>query len=522
MPKYIVVTGGVMSGLGKGILSASIGNLLQACGYSVTISKIDPYVNIDAGTMSPFEHGEVFVLDDGGEVDLDFGHYERFVGVPLTKDHNLTTGKIFSSVIKKERRGDYLGKTVQIVPHVTNEIKDTLQSLGNGYDFIIVEVGGTVGDIEGMAFMEALRQLRGEKKMVEIHLTHLPLAGIDQKTKPTQHSVIQLRKMGISPDIIVGRCEELLRVETQRKLSLFCNVSEDSVISDPTLNSVYELPSHLAKEGLHQRIQEKFNMSVREPDMTSWTKFLDSQEVTKEITVGIVGKYSQGDTYLSIMEALTHAGAKLETKVKVKWIDAENIKDDLQDVNALITPGGFGKRGAEGKIKAIKYARKNKVPWLGLCLGFQLAVVEMAQNELGLNANSTEFDANTEHPVIIPHWEAGQDIMGGTMRLGAIDTDLEKNCQTAKLYSKTTISERHRHRYGLNPKYKKRLEEVGMHFVGTAQVDNTLEIFEISNQFFIGVQFHPELKSRPLLPHPLFLGLVKAALTQYDKAKQVF
>ncbi|MBR9689727.1 MAG: CTP synthase [Candidatus Altiarchaeota archaeon] len=515
MTKYIIVTGGVMSGLGKGLLSSSIGTILKACGYKVSIAKIDPYVNIDAGTMSPFEHGEVFVLNDGGEVDLDFGHYERFLGNGVTSKNNLTTGKIFSSVIEKERKGDYLGKTVQIVPHVTREVIETLKDLGNGNDILIVEVGGTVGDIEGMAFMEALRMLKNEEEVINIHLTYLPLSGIDQKTKPTQHSVIQMRKIGITPDIIVGRCNQELLNKTKEKIALFCDVKENAVISDPTLNSVYELPLHLAKAKIHHRIQEKLGLHIREPSLTEWEGFVESLNPEKTIDVGIVGKYSQGDTYLSIVEALTHAGAKLGIHVNIKWINSENVSEkELKGLSGLITPGGFGGRGIEGKISAIKWARQNKIPWLGLCLGFQLAVVEIAQTELGLNANSTEFNSQTEEPVIIPHWEASQDIMGGTMRLGSIDVELEKGSQVAKLYGITEISERHRHRYGLNPKYRKTLEGVGLRFTGISHVDETIEVLEIPKQFFIGVQYHPEFQSRPLKPHPLFVGLVKSASEQ--------
>ncbi len=515
MPRYIVITGGVMSGIGKGILSASIGRILKSCGYNVTVVKIDPYLNVDPGTLSPFEHGEVFVLDDGGETDLDFGHYERFLDNGLTKDHNLTTGKIFSSVIEKERKGSFLGKTVQIVPHITNEIKETLRGLAKGRDILIVEVGGTVGDIEGMTFLEALRQLKNEEKLVNVHLTYIPLLGIDQKTKPTQHSVIALRGMGIVPDIVVGRCDKLLTEKTKRKIALFCDVEEGAVISNPTLDSTYKLPLHLAKEGIHRIIQRKLGLDVKEPELTAWKRFVESLGKGKEIHVGIVGKYSRGDTYLSITQALVHAGAAAGANVRVVWIDSENFKEkELQGLDAMITPGGFGERGTEGKIRAINWARKHKLPWLGLCLGFQLAVVEFARTELGLEANSTEFEPNTKEPVIVPHWEARQDVLGGTMRLGAIEVVLEKGSLAAKLYGSTRVSERHRHRYGLNPRYREALEAKGMKFTGIAPCDETIEVLEIPGQFFIGVQFHPEFKSRPLKPHPLFLGLVKAALSR--------
>ena len=501
-----------MSGLGKGILSASIGRLLKSCGYKVSIVKIDPYVNVDAGTISPFEHGEVFVLNDGGEVDLDFGHYERFLNRSLTKEHNITTGKVFSKVIAMERKGDYLGEDVQIVPHVTGIIKENLRKLGDGSDITVVEVGGTIGDIEGQMFMEAIRQLKREEKLVNVHLTYLPLLGIDQKTKPTQHSVIELRRIGIVPDIIVGRCDEELREETKKKIALFCDVTEDAVMNDPTLDSVYSLPSHFANEGIHRIIQRKLGMPWIEANLTKWDGFVKSLDAAKKVRVGIVGKYSRGDTYLSIGEALTHAGAAAGVRPEIVWIDAEEPGEkEMGSIDAMITPGGFGVRGIEGKIKAIRWAREKKLPWLGLCLGFQLAVVEYARNVLGLKANSTEFDPKTQEPVLIPHWEARQDVMGGTMRLGAIEVVLDDDSTAAKTYGATKISERHRHRYGLNPRYMKPLEKGGLKFTGIAPADKTIEVLEIPGQFFVGVQFHPEYKSRPLKPHPLFVGLLGAA-----------
>jgi CTP synthase len=509
---FIVVTGGVMSGLGKGILSSSIARLMKSCGYNVSQTKIDPYVNVDAGTLSPFEHGEVFVLDDGGECDLDFGHYERFLHESLPNSHSITTGRIFASVIEKERKGDYLGNTVQIVPHITNEIKKILKENAQGHDILIVEIGGTVGDIESLCFLEAVRQLKREEKVVNVHLTYFPVSGIDIKTKPTQHSVIELRRAGIVPDLIVGRCDQPLTEKTKKKIALFCDVPDNAVISDPTLDSTYKLPLHLAHEGVHSILQKKFGLDEKTPDLTEWKKFVDSLGAKKEVKVGIVGKYAKGDTYLSIKEALIHSGTAVGVKPKIVWIDAEHYtENDLKDIDAMITPGGFGNRGIEGKINGIKWAREHKLPWLGLCLGFQLAVVEFSRNVLGLKANSSEFDPKTPNPVIIPHWEARQDIMGGTMRLGAIDVELDKNSTTAKLYNSTKISERHRHRYGLNPKYRKAIEARGGRFTGVAPVDDTIEIFEIPGQFFVGVQFHPELKSRPLSPHPLFTGLLRSA-----------
>lgn len=502
-----------MSGIGKGILSASIGRILKACGHDVTVVKIDPYLNFDPGTLSPFEHGEVFVLDDGGETDLDFGHYERFLDNGVTSRHNLTTGKIFSSVIEKERKGDYLGKTVQIVPHITDRIKVALRAIARGRDILMVEVGGTVGDIEGMTFLEALRQLKNEEKLINVHLTYVPLLGLDQKTKPTQHSVIALREVGIIPDVIVGRCDQLLNKKTKKKIALFCDVDEDAVMSNPTFDCTYKLPLHLAEEGMHRVVQRKLGLPAKEPDLSAWGRFVESVGKGKEVRVGIMGKYSRGDTYLSITQALLHAGVAAGARINTVWIDSEKFSGkELDGIDAMITPGGFGERGIEGKIKGIGWARKHKLPWLGLCLGFQLAVVEFARTELGLNANSTEFDDKTKEPVIIPHWEARQDVMGGTMRLGAIDVKLDKDSTCAKLYGSTHISERHRHRYGLNPSYRKALEAKGLRFPGVAPCDETIEVLEIPGQFFVGVQFHPEFKSRPLRPHPLFLGLVKAAM----------
>lgn len=512
-----------MSGIGKGLLSASIGRLLKSCGYTVTLTKIDPYVNVDAGTLSPFEHGEVFVLDDGGEVDLDFGHYERFTNVNMAKSHNITTGTVFEQVIANERKGDYLGKTIQIIPHVTGEIKKRLRENSEGVDISIVEVGGTVGDIEGGTFMEALRQFKEEEDLINVHLTFIPLLGIDQKTKPTQHSVIEMRRMGIVPDILVGRCEQELREKTKQKLSLFCSVEEEAVVSDPDLDNIYELPLALRKENIHRIIQKKLGLRVKEPKLKEWEKFVDAYHKGPEITVGIVGKYARGDTYLSIHEAISHAGVAAGVNPKVKWIDCEDVEDKpglLRGTDCMITPGGFGTRGTEGKIKGIAYSRRNKLPWLGLCFGFQLAVVEFARSQLGLDeANSTELEPETPHPVIIPHWEAGHDVMGGTMRLGSMEVQLEKGTQIRKLYGQSNIHERHRHRYGLNPKYAKQLQAKGMEFTGACPEDKTIETLELPGQFFIGVQYHPEFLSRPTRPHPLFVGLLKAAKSAKLKSK---
>jgi len=504
-----------MSGIGKGLLAASIGRLLKSCGYKVALTKIDPYVNTDAGTLSPFEHGEVFVLDDGGETDLDFGHYERFTNVSITKNHSITTGQVFGQVIENERKGEYLGKTIQIIPHVTGEIKKRLRENAKDVDFLIAEIGGTVGDIEGITFMEAVRQLKKEDKVVNVHLTFLPLTGIDQKTKPTQHSVIEMRRMGVSPDLVVGRCSNRLTENTKRKISLFCSVEEEEVISDPDLSNIYELPLALRDEGVHRIIQKKLGMKVKEPELGEWQKFVDNYGKGPEVVVGIVGKYARGDTYLSIQEAIAHAGVATRVKPVIKWIDCEEVEKNpgcIGKIDCMITPGGFGNRGAEGKIIGIRQARTHKIPWLGLCFGFQLAVVEFARNELGLKqANSTELDPTTPDPVIIPHWEARHDIMEGTMRLGSMKVVLEEDSRMSKIYGQTVVHERHRHRYGLNPKYGESLQQKGLIFTGACPEDQTIETLELPDQFFIGVQFHPELKSRPTRPHPLFVGLLKAA-----------
>lgn len=513
--KYIIITGGVMSGLGKGLLSASVGMILKSCGKSISLIKIDPYLNLDAGTMSPFEHGEVFVLKDGGEVDLDFGHYERFIGVNLTKNHNITTGLVFDTVLRKEREGKYLGETIQLIPHITSEIKARIRDASEGKDIVIIEVGGTVGDIEGMIFLEALRQLKNEETMMNIHLTFLPIQGLDQKTKPTQHSFIEMRKAGIIPDIMVGRCKTELRKETREKISRFCNVAPHEVISDHDLDNIYELPLVLKEEGIHKIIQEKLNIDSCEPNLEGWKKFVNSHGKGDRIKVGIVGKYARGDTYLSIQESLNHAGVETGTNPEIIWIDSELVEkkpDVLKGVDCLITPGGFGNRGSEGKIKAIQYARENKIPWLGLCLGFQLAVVEFARNQLGLeDANSTEMDEDTHDPVIIPHWEAGHEVLGGTMRLGDKEIVFEMGSEIQKLYRTQTAFERHRHRFGLNPKYVNKFTDAGLIFSSSCPEDNTVESLEIPNQYFIGVQYHPEFLSRPTKPHPLFVGLLNAA-----------
>ncbi|MCD6448666.1 MAG: CTP synthase (glutamine hydrolyzing) [Thermoplasmata archaeon] len=525
MPKYIVVTGGVLSGLGKGIVTSSIALLLKSRGYKITAIKIDPYLNCDAGTMNPFQHGEVFVLEDGGEVDLDLGNYERFLDINLSRDNNITTGKVYKNVIEKERRGDYLGKTVQIVPHITDEIKSWIRRVAEerDADICVVEIGGTVGDIESMPFLEAVRQLHleeGEENVVFVHTTLVPVLKVvgEQKTKPTQHSVKELRAIGISPDIIVARSTEPLKKETKQKISLFCNVPVDAVFSSPDVECIYEVPLVLEEQGLSKYILGKLNLSYREADLDEWRDFVGRiKNASKVVNVAMVGKYTAlGDSYISILEAFRHAGAELDTKVNVVWIEAEEIEEgrEIGDVDAILVPGGFGERGAEGKIMAIKYARENNIPFLGICFGFQLAVVEYGRNVVGLDCHSTEIKPDTKHPIImiLPE-QYGVQQLGGTMRLGAQPVIIKEGTLAHKLYGKTKIYERHRHRYEVNPEYVETLEKHGLVFSGVAEDRIRMEILELpEHPYFIASQFHPEFKSRPLKPAPLFYGFIKAAV----------
>lgn len=525
MPKYIVVTGGVLSGLGKGIVTSSIALLLKSRGYKITAIKIDPYLNCDAGTMNPFQHGEVFVLEDGGEVDLDLGNYERFLDINLSRDNNITTGKVYKNVIEKERRGDYLGKTVQIVPHITDEIKSWIRRVAEerDADICVVEIGGTVGDIESMPFLEAVRQLHleeGEENVVFVHTTLVPVLKVvgEQKTKPTQHSVKELRAIGISPDIIVARSTEPLKKETKQKISLFCNVPVDAVFSSPDVECIYEVPLVLEEQGLSKYILGKLNLSYREADLDEWRDFVGRiKNASKVVNVAMVGKYTAlGDSYISILEAFRHAGAELDTKVNVVWIEAEEIEEgrEIGDVDAILVPGGFGERGAEGKIMAIKYARENNIPFLGICFGFQLAVVEYGRNVVGLDCHSTEIKPDTKHPIImiLPE-QYGVQQLGGTMRLGAQPVIIKEGTLAHKLYGKTKIYERHRHRYEVNPEYVETLEKHGLVFSGIAEDKIRMEILELpEHPYFIASQFHPEFKSRPLKPAPLFYGFIKAAV----------
>ncbi|MBW6462114.1 MAG: CTP synthase (glutamine hydrolyzing) [DPANN group archaeon] len=523
--QYIFITGGVMSGLGKGILTVSIGKLLQAQNYSIAPLKIDPYLNIDAGTMNPLEHGEVFVLDDGGEVDMDLGNYERFLEMTLSIQNNLTTGKIYKHVIDKERKGDYLGKTVQIIPHITCAIQDHIKKIGKGKDFVLIEVGGTVGDIESIPFLEAARELSVTEDVYFIHLVLVPTLDVvgEQKTKPAQHSVRILGNIGIRPNMIVCRCKDPLINRTKRKISLFCGVKEEDVISDHDAN-IYELPLILKEQKIAEKIINHFDMKHNGSELNAWTSFVNGlKNIDKKITIAMTGKYTQlHDSYVSINEALNHARSRYTCEIEIKFIETTHIENNtidlktaLKDVDALIVPGGFGSRGTEGKIRCIKYARENNIPFLGLCLGFQLACVEFARNVCNLkDATSTEINPDTKIPIInIMASQKKIDTMGATMRLGAWPANLKKGSLAEKLYGKTEISERHRHRYEVNNSYVSKLEKNGLIFSGKSPDQKLMEFLELDNHpYFIATQAHPELKSKPLTPHPLFLGLVEAAI----------
>ena len=530
--KLIFVSGGVISGLGKGITASSIGRLLKSRGINVTSIKIDPYLNIDAGTMNPFEHGEVYVLDDGGEVDLDLGNYERFMDLHLGMDNNITTGKVYRTVIENERRGEYLGKTVQIIPHITNEIKRRITAVArqSGADVAIVELGGTVGDIESMPFLEAARQLGRdlgrEENVMFIHTTLIPIMGSvgEEKSKPTQHSVRDLMSVGIKPDIIVGRCSRELSESAKAKIAMFCDVDENAVISCPDARSIYEVPLILERQGVADLIIDRMKLAPMTTGrhMEKWEMFLDNiVNPSSEVTIALVGKYTAlADSYLSQLEALTHAGAERCCHVGIKFVDSDTLLhgdpgDILGDVDGILVPGGFGVRGVEGKIAAARYARENGVPFLGVCLGFQIATIEIARDVLGLEgADSTEFEPGTKHPVIfIMPEQAGVTQMGGTMRLGAQTVLVEKGSKAEALYGADRISERHRHRYEVNPGYIDRFEEAGWKFTGRSEDGTKMEIGELEGHpYFVASQFHPEFKSRPMKPSPLHQGLVDAAM----------
>lgn len=512
-----------MSGLGKGVTTASIGRILRDRGYSVVPVKIDGYVNVDPGTMNPYEHGEVYVLEDGSETDLDLGHYERFLNTDLTRDSNITTGKIYKTVIEKERRGDYLGKTVQVIPHITDEIKDRIRRFKA--DVVLIEVGGTVGDIENQIFIEALRQMSYEQEnnFMFIHLSYVPtiLSG-EEKTKPTQHSVKELLSLGVRPDIIVGRCGGELSDETKKKIALFCGVSKENVLSDPNLDDIYLLPLVLTKQNLGGIIVKKLGLKPKPPYTFKWDHLIERMhKVRDEVDIGIIGKYTGlEDAYLSIKEAFKHAGAESYCKVNLRWIESDDFQGrEMKDMDGILVPGGFGPRGTEGKIKSINYARENKMPFLGICYGLQMAVVEYARNVCGLDkANTTEADPNTKHPVIdlIPEQKQVHD-KGGTMRLGTYPCVISHGTLAHKLYGVDEINERHRHRWEVNPQYIEVLEKDGLVFSGKYLKRNLMEIIELPRSvhpYFIASQFHPEFKSRPEKPAPLFVGLVKAALAR--------
>ena len=531
--KVIVVSGGVISGLGKGITTSSLGRLLKARGIPVTILKIDPYLNVDAGTMNPYQHGEVFVLDDGTEADLDLGNYERFLGQSLSGTHNLTTGKIYRAVIEKERRGDYLGTTVQIIPHVTGEIKRTIREVAQaaGAEVILVEVGGTVGDIESMPFLEALRELSyelGEGHTAFVHTTLVPIVGPvgEAKTKPTQHSVRELRAIGIRPNLIIARGPAPLAADIKAKISLFCDVPPEAVISVPDQPTIYEVPLVLEAQGVGTRLTELLHLPDRPPDYAAWKEFLTTYRRSGgSIEVAIVGKYTElRDAYLSHIEAFHHVQGHLGVDVRLSWYDAEDIPKNptllarIEHADALLVPGGFGARGVEGKVQAIEVSRTRGIPFLGVCYGFQIAAVEFARNVLGLaSASSTEIEPETPDPVVcLLEQQKGLQAMGGTMRLGAQRVVLTPGSLIARTYGKTEVWERHRHRYEINPAYFDRFRAAGLAITGTS-VDGRVESFEIADHpFFVGVQFHPEFLSRPEAPHPLYLGLVRAALARKE------
>jgi CTP synthase len=537
--KYIFVTGGVTSSLGKGIISASLAKLLQARGFSVTIQKFDPYINIDPGTLNPYEHGECYVTDDGAETDLDLGHYERFLNIPTSQANNVTTGRIYHTVISKEREGAFLGKTVQVVPHITDEIKRNFKLLGETgkYDIVITEIGGCVGDIEALPFIEAVRQFRWEQApndTLVIHLTLVPFlkAAGELKTKPTQHSVRQLSEAGISPDILVCRTEQPLPAEIRKKVALFCNVHVNSVIESMDVPTIYDVPLMMKKEKLDERVLAKLKLPHKnDADLESWKEFLGRlKNPTTDIQIGVVGKYVElPDAYKSIAEAFVHAGAENECKVKVEWIQSEtltkeNYKDALCHLDGILVAPGFGERGIEGKILAVRYARENQVPFFGICLGMQCAVIEFGRNVLKLDAASAEMNKNTPHPVIdLMESQKTVTKKGGTMRLGANPCELLKGSKVHHVYGKSRISERHRHRYEFNNKYLKQYEKAGMIASGINPDNKLVEVVEIKDHpHFIGVQYHPELKSTVLNPHPLFVKFVKAAIdnTKQKKNKQ--
>ncbi len=537
MTRFIFITGGVTSSLGKGLTSAALGALLQARGFKVRLRKLDPYLNVDPGTMSPYQHGEVYVTDDGAETDLDLGHYERFTGVPTRKTDNVTTGQIYSKVIAKERRGDYLGATVQVIPHVTDAIKEFIRADLTGEDFVVCEIGGTVGDIEGLPYLEAIRQLGNElgpERSIFVHLTLVPYlaAAGELKTKPTQHSVKELQSVGIQPDIMVCRSERPIPAEAQRKIALFCNVRPSAVIQGLDVDTIYAVPRAYHEEGLDDEVCRHFGLPGAAPDLARWDRITERiRKPDGEVTIGVIGKYtSLLDSYKSLAEAMTHGGIANNVRVKVNWLDSEIFEGEgaiqrLEDVHGILIPGGFGERGAEGKIAAARFARERRVPYFGICFGMQMAVIENARNLADLPAaGSTEFGP-CQDPIVglLAEWTLGNRIerrnvhseKGGTMRLGAYPCTIEEGSRIHGVYGKTEISERHRHRYEVNINYREVLERVGVHFSGLSPDGELPEIVELDDHpWFIGVQFHPELKSKPFEPHPLFTSFIEAAVAQ--------
>ena len=523
MTKYIFVTGGVVSGLGKGITSASLGNLLKARNLSVVNQKLDPYINVDPDTMNPFQHGEVFVTEDGATTDLDLGHYERFTGVNLRKDANVTTGSIYRKVIERERKGDYLGATVQVIPHITDEIKRRIKGISNDVDVQITEIGGTVGDIEILPYLEAARQIRkelGQENVMFVHVTLVPFIGpsTELKTKPTQHSVSMLRSYGISPDIIVLRSEQELNDEIKSKVSLFCDVSLENVINAPDLDDIYEVPIKMFQEGLDSSVNTRLSLDSDDPNLDQWKKMLSLKDgVKKDIKIAILGKYfGLPDSYMSVVEALKHACLQNKVNLDLMWIDADNFDlEDLKKLNGVVVPGGFGYRGIEGKILAIEYLRKNKIPFLGICLGLQCAVIEFARNECKISdANSTEFSQTTKNPVIdiLPNQNLENDDIGASMRLGTYPCKIKQSTVASEIYNNEIIYERHRHRYEVNNKFRKQLEEKGLIFSGLSPDEDLVEMIELKDHpYFVASQFHPEFKSRPWDPAPMFNSFIEAS-----------
>jgi CTP synthase len=536
--KFIFITGGVLSSLGKGICAASLGRLLKSRGYTVTIQKLDPYINIDPGTMNPFQHGEVFVTEDGGETDLDLGHYERFIDENLSKYNNFTSGKVYKNVIDKERRGDFLGETIQVIPHVTDEIKECIKKTleKKKTDILITEIGGTVGDIESLPFLEAIRQFKkdtGKENVLYIHVTYVPYLETtgELKTKPTQHSVKELRSIGIQPDIIVCRSRVALSDDLKAKISLFCDIEQEAIIDAVDVKHLYEVPVNLQKEGFDSISMYKLNLKYKVSDMGRWKELVDIiKSLDESVTVGIVGKYTNlKDSYISIVESLNHGGYYHKNNVDIKWINSEELEDydkcreALDSLDAILVPGGFGVRGINGKINAIRYARENNCPYFGICLGMQCAVIEYAINVLGLQgANSSEFDENTPYPIIdiLPE-QKGVEGKGGTMRLGSYQCNIEADSMAFKAYGEKVIYERHRHRYELNNDYRQMLSDAGMIATGIYPDKNLAEIVEVKNHpWFTGVQFHPEFKSRPDRPHPLFREFIAAAISYRNKREK--